>query len=127
MSQSSQPGDNPRQGRRQNRRPRAHNNVQYSLAGPRVAPPRYDHHNTHYDEGYVESNPWIHQQQDDGPAFTLAGNFPRVVRWKGNGRSVKAKQKGESETAPQVPAAEELGSEVKDGDEGHGTVTRIDP
>lgn len=61
------------------------------------------------------------QQEDDGPNFTLAGNFPRIVRWKGNERSVKADEKGEREEAPQVGAAEELGEAVEHGEEDYGS------
>jgi hypothetical protein len=63
------------------------------------------------------------QQEEDGPNFTLARNFPRIVRWKGDGpdgRSVEADEKGEREMAPQVEAAEELGEAVEDGEEDHG-------
>lgn len=67
------------------------------------------------------------QQEDGGPNFTLARNFPRIVRWKGKkdggqeGRkNVNADQKGESEAAPQVEAAEELGDEVEHGEGGLG-------
>lgn len=91
----------------------------YSLAGPPAPPPRYDQHQTYYDEEYLDLNPWM-QQEDEGPNFTLARNFPRIVRWKGNDRDVKADEKGESETAPQVEAAEELGDAVENGDEDHG-------
>lgn len=70
-------------------------------------------------------NPWM-KQEDDGPKFTLANNFPRTVRW-GGGRGkdageVRADEKGEQEAAPQVEAAEEQGSEVEDGGdhEDHG-------
>lgn len=95
----------------------------YSLAGPPAPPPRYDQHQTYFDPGYLEVNPWM-QQEDDGPSFTLARNFPRTVRWKrdGKGRSVKPDQKGESEMAPQVEAAEELGDAVEHRDEDHGTL-----
>lgn len=67
------------------------------------------------------------QQEDDGPNFTLAKNFPRTVRWKRKkdrgqeGRkNVEAIQKGESEAAPQVEAAEEFGDEVEHGEEERG-------
>ena len=60
------------------------------------------------------------RQEDDGPNFTLARNFPRIVRWKGGDRSVKADEKGEREMAPQVEAAEELGDAVENGDEDYG-------
>jgi hypothetical protein len=42
------------------------------------------------------------QQEEDGPNFTLARNFPRIVKWKGDrpdGRSVEADEKGEREMA----------------------------
>jgi hypothetical protein len=91
----------------------------YSLAGPPAPPPRYDQHQTYYDEGYLDLNPWM-QQEDDGPNFTLARNFPRIVRWKGDDRNVEADEKGESEMAPQVEAAEELGYAVDHGEEDHG-------
>lgn len=91
----------------------------YSLAGPPAPPPRYDQHQTYYDEGYLDLNPWM-QQEDEGPNFTLARNFPRIVRWKGNDRDVKADEKGESEMAPQVEAAEELGDAVENGEEDRG-------
>lgn len=95
----------------------------YSLAGPPAPPPRYDQHQTYFDPGYLESNPWM-QQEDEGPSFTLARNFPRTVRWKndGRGRNVEPDEKGEREMAPQVGAAEELGEAVENGDEDHGMV-----
>lgn len=68
------------------------------------------------------------QQEDDGPSFTLARNFPRTVRWKGRDGDkesrVRPDQKGESEAAPQVEAAEEFGSEVENGGEGRGEYCR---
>ena len=64
------------------------------------------------------------RQEDDGPNFTLARNFPRIVRWKGDDRSVKADEKGEREMAPQVEAAEELGDAVENGDEDYGGWSR---
>lgn len=62
------------------------------------------------------------QQEDDGPNFTLARNFPRTVRWRGRDgdRRVRPDQKGESEPAPQVEAAEEFGSEVENAGEDRG-------
>lgn len=70
------------------------------------------------------------QQEDEGPNFTLARNFPRTVRWKkrsgnnGGGddgeTDVEADEKGESEAAPQVEAAEELGNAVESGREERG-------
>lgn len=69
------------------------------------------------------------QQEDEGPNFTLARNFPRTVRWKrrdGDGggddgeTDVEADEKGEREAAPQVEAAEELGTAVESGREERG-------
>lgn len=67
------------------------------------------------------------QQEDSGPNFTLARNFPRTVRWKGKKdggqegeKNVKADQKGESEAAPQMEAAEEIEDEVEHGEERRG-------
>lgn len=93
----------------------------YSLAGPPAPPPRYDQHQAYFDPGYLGSNPWM-QQEEENPNFTLARNFPRIVRWKGKAgeRDVEADQKGESETAPQVEAAEDMGAAVAEGDEDHG-------
>jgi hypothetical protein len=100
----------------------------YSLSGPPAPPPRYDQHQTYYDEGYLDLNPWM-QQEDDGPNFTLARNFPRIVRWKGDGpdgKSVEADEKGERELAPQVEAAEELGEAVENGEEDYGEFMESD-
>jgi aquaglyceroporin related protein len=53
------------------------------------------------------------QEQDDDACFSLAGNFPRTVRWRnkrendGSHENVEADQKGETETAPQVQGAED--------------------
>jgi len=59
------------------------------------------------------------KQEDDGPNFTLANNFPRTVRWGGkkDKDGVRADEKGEQEAAPQVEAAEEMGSEVEEGED----------
>ncbi|KAM0721373.1 hypothetical protein Q7P37_002297 [Cladosporium fusiforme] len=101
----------------------------YSLAGPPAPPPRYDQHQTYFDPGYLESNPWM-QQEDNGPEFTLARNFPRTVRWKrdGNrdGKAVEPDEKGEREMAPQVGAAEELGDAVENGEEGRDSIQEAD-
>lgn len=58
------------------------------------------------------------QQGEENPNFTLARNFPRIARWKGKGRDrdVEADQKGESDTAPQVEAAEDMGAAVAEGE-----------
>jgi hypothetical protein len=89
----------------------------YSLAGPPAPPPRYDQHQAYFDPGYLGLNPWM-RQEDEGPNFTLANNFPRTVRWGGNDEGVEADEKGETEAAPQVEAAEEQESEVEDGEGG---------
>ena len=86
----------------------------YSLAGPPAPPPRFDQHQAYFDPGYLGLNPWM-KQEDEGPNFTLANNFPRTVRWGGNDEGAKADEKGEQEAAPQVEAAEEQGSEVEEG------------
>lgn len=85
---------------------------EHGLAGP----PAYSHgqrrENTHYDDGYEEANPWM-QQEDNGADFSLAGNFPRTVRWrtKRSGTDkhdkVQPDQRGETQTAPQVQGAED--------------------
>lgn len=114
-----QPGHHMNDIRPRRERTRQDDYLYYSLSGPPAPPPRYDQHQTYYDEGYLDVNPWM-RQEDDGPNFTLARNFPRIVRWKGDDRSVKADEKGEREMAPQVEAAEELGEAVENGDEDYG-------
>ena len=57
------------------------------------------------------------REEDDGTNFKPARNFPRILRWKGHDRSVKADEQGEKEMAPQVEAAEELREAVKHGEE----------
>jgi hypothetical protein len=96
----------------------------YSLAGPPAPPPRFDQHQAYFDPGYLGLNPWM-KQEDEGPNFTLANNFPRTVRWGGDDEGVKADEKGEQEPAPQMESAEEQGSEVEDGggDEDRGMLT----
>jgi hypothetical protein len=91
----------------------------YSLAGPPAVPPRFDQHQAYFDPGYLGLNPWM-KEEDEGPNFTLANNFPRTVRWgggrkKGEQAGISADEKGEQEAAPQVEAAEEQGSEVEEG------------
>lgn len=114
-----QPGHDMNDIRPRRERTRQDDYLYYSLSGPPAPPPRYDQHQTYYDEGYLDLNPWM-QQEEDGPNFTLARNFPRIVRWKGDDRSVRADEKGEREMAPQVEAAEELGEAVENGEEGYG-------
>ena len=58
------------------------------------------------------------KQEDEGPNFTLANNFPRTVRWGGDDEGVKADEKGEQEPAPQMESAEEQGSEVENEGDG---------
>lgn len=114
-----QPGHDMNDIRPRRERTRQDDYLYYSLSGPPAPPPRYDQHQTYYDEGYLDLNPWM-QQEEDGPNFTLARNFPRIVRWKGDDRSVEADEKGEREMAPQVEAAEELGEAVENGEEDYG-------
>ncbi|KAM0724215.1 hypothetical protein Q7P37_000097 [Cladosporium fusiforme] len=107
------------------RQPTSNTIASHGLAGP----PAYTNqqlrrNDTYYQDGYEEANPWMQQQENDGGGFSLAGNFPRMVRWQpkrpGNARhdTVKADQKGETETAPQMEATEDL----RDGDAGHDPV-----
>lgn len=77
-----QPGHHMNDIRPRRERTRQDDYLYYSLSGPPAPPPRYDQHQTYYDEGYLDVNPWM-RQEDDGPNFTLARNFPRIVRWKG--------------------------------------------
>jgi hypothetical protein len=84
----------------------------YSLSGPPAPPPRFDQHQAYFDPGYLGLNAWM-QQEDEGPNFTLANNFPRMVRWGGDDESARADEKGEQEPAPQMESAEEQGSEVE--------------
>ncbi|CAK3967190.1 aquaporin-like protein [Lecanosticta acicola] len=94
----------------------AYNNDNYTLAGP--PHPGYDPSSTYFDEGYREANPWMETDRDEG-SFSLARTFPHTVRWKGKkpGASGNAEQiaedgeKGEAETAPQVPEARGQGIE----------------
>lgn len=83
----------------------------HGLAGP----PAYGNNlrgnnDTYVQEGYEEANPWIHQQQQEEEGdFSLAGNFPRTVRWQPKrSYTVKADQNGETEPAPQMEATEDL-------------------
>jgi hypothetical protein len=89
----------------------------YSLSGPPAPPPRFDQHQAYFDPGYLGLNAWM-QQEDEGPNFTLANNFPRMVRWGGDDESARADEKGEQEPAPQMESAEEQGSEVEGEGEG---------
>ena len=104
--------------------------MHYSPAGPSAPPPRYDQHQTRYSQAYLDANPWIHEDEDeDTPRFTMAGNFPRTVRFgkrkkhdKGSTvpEQVRPDEKGEREVAPQVDAAEDFGAAVAMDDEDHG-------
>lgn len=81
------------------------------LAGPPAYPKNRD---VFFEDGYEDENPWMQQQDDDGPGFSLAGNFPRTVRWRrkrpGVNRhdTVKPDQQGETEPAPQLEVADDL-------------------
>lgn len=82
----------------------------FGLAGPPAYSPNGRRDDTHYDEGYEEANPWM-QEETDGPQFSLAGNFPRTVRWRnkrnGSHEKVQADSQGTTEAAPQVQGAED--------------------
>lgn len=96
-------------------RPRAHNG-NWNLAGPQSnpqgAPPPYDPQGTYIQEGYAAENPWIIENQTE-PHFSLAGTFPRTVRWsrkprgKNDLKAVNEAEKGQAEEAPQVAFAEQ--------------------
>ena len=83
---------------------------EHGLAGPPAYSQNQRRDDTHYDKGYEEANPWMQEEDDAG--FSLAGNFPRTVRWRtkrkdtGDHDKVKADQRGETDTAPQVQGAE---------------------
>lgn len=89
----------------------------YTLAGPPSqgqAPPGYDPHQTYFQEGYRDLNPWMETQQHH-PSFSLARTFPHNVRWgtktpkKGDPKAVEDAEKGGTEPAPQVDEAENQG------------------
>lgn len=92
------------------RHPTSNTITSHGLAGP----PANDHHNqAFFEHGYEQANPWM-QQEDDGPGFSLAGNFPRTIRWQnkrpGFGRhpTVQPDQQGQTEPAPQMEATDEM-------------------
>ena len=117
ISPQQQPGHDMNDIRPRRERTRQDDYLYYSLAGPPAPPPRFDQHQAYFEPGYLGMNPWM-RQEDEGPNFTLANNFPRTVRWGGgkDGDGVRADEKGEQEAAPQVEAAEELGGEIEDHD-----------
>ncbi|GAB7363224.1 hypothetical protein MBLNU230_g3506t1 [Neophaeotheca triangularis] len=91
----------------------------WSLAGPHSRaqmPHRWDPHNTYVEEGYEDANPWMKEQQKE-PEFSLAGTFPRTVRFtrkrgtKDDVKAVNPAEKGQSEEAPQVAFAQEEAEE----------------
>jgi aquaglyceroporin related protein len=96
------------------RQPTSNTLQEHGLAGPPAYSQSQKHHqrryDTYYDDGYEDANPWMQEQQDNA-GFSLAGNFPRTVRWRhkrnGTHDNVNAEQKGETEAAPQVQGAEE--------------------
>lgn len=96
---------------------------------PPAPPPQYDPHNTYYEDGYLDANPWM-WEGNDGPEFTLAGNFPRTLRWRpsGDGRGgsmvVEPREKGETEEPPQTEAAEEQRQEVHREEESEASTIR---
>jgi aquaglyceroporin related protein len=96
------------------RQPTQNTLQEHGLAGPPAYSKTQRREDTHYDEGYEDANPWM-QEQDDDAGFSLAGNFPRTVRWKnkkddGSHEKVEANKKGATEVAPQVQEAEDQGN-----------------
>lgn len=94
------------------RQPTSNTLAEHGLAGPHAYAQDQRRDNTYYQDGYEEANPWM-QEETDKADFSLAGNFPRTVRW-GNKRhdtnkhdAVQADSKGETEEAPQTAAAED--------------------
>jgi aquaglyceroporin related protein len=93
------------------RQPTSNTLQEHGLAGPPAYQQNQRRDDTHYDKGYEEANPWMQQEDDAG--FSLAGNFPRTVRWRhkrhdtGSHDRVQADQRGETDTAPQVQDAED--------------------
>ncbi|RMX78104.1 hypothetical protein D0869_09347 [Hortaea werneckii] len=83
-----------------------------NVAGPQPQRPRLDPHNTYYEPGYKQQNPWT-QEEGQNSDFSLAGTFPHKVRWQKpliSDRKVEIaedQEKGEAEPAPQVSAANE--------------------
>ena len=96
------------------RQPTSNTLADHGLAGPHAYDREKRKHDTYYQDGYEEANPWM-QEQTDKADFSLAGNFPRTVRWqnKRHGSSkhdtVQPDKKGETEEAPQTAAAENQG------------------
>ena len=108
------------------RQPTSNTLQEHGLAGPPAYGQNQRRDDTHYDKGYEEANPWMQQEDDAG--FSLAGNFPRTVRWRhknhdtGSHDKVKPDQRGETDTAPQVQGAEDQANgndddEFEDDDE----------
>jgi hypothetical protein len=94
------------------RQPTSNTLAEHGLAGPHAYERDNRRNDTYYQNGYEEANPWM-QEETDKNDFSLAGNFPRTVRWqnKRHGSSkhntVRPDQKGEAEEAPQTAAAED--------------------
>jgi len=93
------------------RKPTQNTLADHGLAGPPAYSQDQRRGNTYYEDGYEEANPWM-QEQTDKADFSLAGNFPRTVRWgnkrHGSGKhdTIQPDSKGEAEEAPQTAAAE---------------------
>lgn len=87
-----------------------------NLAGPQPQRPHLDPHNTYFEPGYRQQNPWT-QEEGQNSGFSLAGTFPHKVRWQkpqNSDRKVEVaedEEKGEAEPAPQVSAAHEQGDQ----------------
>jgi hypothetical protein len=99
------------------RQPTSNTLADHGLAGPHAYDQDQRKHDTYYEDGYEDANPWM-QDQTDKADFSLAGNFPRTVRWGNKRRGtdkydkhehVQADSKGETEEAPQTASAENQG------------------
>ena len=109
-------GQNTRQTTRTRDNLRRNENI--NIAGPKVQQqPRFDPHNTHFEDGYREQNPWSHNEGQNSE-FSLAGTFPHKVRWQkptGQNKNIAVKEEddesGEAEPAPQVSSANEQGDQ----------------
>lgn len=95
------------------REPTSNTITEHGLAGPPAYEQNRRRDDTHYDPGYEEANPWM-QEEDGDAGFSLAGNFPRTVRWTSRrpaarrNNTVQPESKGETEAAPQVEATGDM-------------------
>lgn len=87
-----------------------------NLAGPPERSRRRDVHQTFIEEGYRDLNPWMQEDEEQQNSdFSLAGTFPHKIRFQGRPQRDQPTQqvykpgeeKGETEPAPQVAAAED--------------------